>query len=74
VETLVARTPGDPAARRPVRIVPTNFDVARQVGAILNSAKVGSRYPADAHMVAAKPGVSQYLEGSRGVNAGVTGQ
>ncbi|MGI5217120.1 type II toxin-antitoxin system VapC family toxin [Nocardia sp. CA-290969] len=52
VETLVARTPRDAAAYRPVRIIPTDFDIARQVGAILNGAKVGSRYLADAHVVA----------------------
>ncbi|MFD4402096.1 type II toxin-antitoxin system VapC family toxin [Nocardia sp. NPDC058499] len=52
VETLVARTLRDSAAHRPVRMVPTDFDLARQVGAILNSAKVGSRYLADAHVVA----------------------
>ncbi|MGW0183238.1 type II toxin-antitoxin system VapC family toxin [Nocardia sp. NPDC003345] len=52
VERLVARMPRDGAAHRPVRIVDTDFELARQVGAILNSAKVGSRYLADAHVVA----------------------
>ncbi|MGW5922662.1 PIN domain-containing protein [Nocardia fluminea] len=52
VETLVSRKPHDHPWQRPVAIVPADFDMARLVGAILHGAQVGSRYLADAHVVA----------------------
>lgn len=52
VETLVSRKPHDHPWQRPVAIVPTDFDMARLVDAILHGAQVGSRYLSDAHVVA----------------------
>lgn len=50
VETVVARSGRGP--HLPVGVVPTDFDLARQVGAVLHGSGADSRDLVDAHVVA----------------------
>jgi predicted nucleic acid-binding protein len=50
VETMVSRH--GPGTRLPVGVVVTDFDLARQVGAVLHGASAGSADIVDAHVVA----------------------
>jgi predicted nucleic acid-binding protein len=52
VEASLARHTRSGAARPAVRIVATDFDIARRVGAVLHEARAASAALADAHSVA----------------------
>jgi predicted nucleic acid-binding protein len=52
VEAAVARHGLTRARRPPVKIIPTDFGLARQVGAVLHGAGAGSADMVDAHVVA----------------------
>ncbi|MFD3595421.1 type II toxin-antitoxin system VapC family toxin [Nocardia sp. NPDC058640] len=52
VETLVTRKLPDNSGNRAIALAETDFTLARQVGAVLAGAGVGSEYIADAHVVA----------------------
>lgn len=52
VETVVARHDAARGQRPPVRVVATDFSLARQVGAVLHGAGADSRDMVDAHVVA----------------------
>lgn len=52
VETVVTRQGRGSDPQRPVDVVATDFDLARQVGAVLHGAGADSRNLADAHVVA----------------------
>ena len=52
LEAAVGRHHRNSAERPAVRLVDTTFDLARQVGAILEAAKAGSERIVDAHVVA----------------------
>jgi predicted nucleic acid-binding protein len=52
VETLVSREGSKARQRQPVRVVATDFALARQVGAVLHGAGAGSADMVDAHVVA----------------------
>ncbi len=52
VEALIARAETPRSSRRPLTVIPTDFELARQIGAVLHGAGVGSRFLADAHIVA----------------------
>lgn len=52
VEAAISRA-GRPHGRAPVVSIDTDFDLARQVGAILHAAGAGSEDLVDAHVVAA---------------------
>lgn len=52
VESALARHGGGEGGRSVVRLVPTDFWLARQVGAVLHGANAGSADLVDAHVVA----------------------
>lgn len=52
VESALARHAPAAGERPPVTVVPTDFDLARQVGAVLHSAGAGTADLVDAHVVA----------------------
>lgn len=52
VEASLARHRDTRAARPAVRVVPTDFDLARRVGSVLHGAGADTRYVVDAHSVA----------------------
>jgi predicted nucleic acid-binding protein len=52
IEASLARHRDTRAARPAVRVVPTDFDLARRVGSVLNGAGAGTRDIVDAHSVA----------------------
>jgi predicted nucleic acid-binding protein len=52
IQPSLARHRDTRAARPPVRVVPTDFDLARRVGSVLNGAGAGTRDIVDAHSVA----------------------
>lgn len=52
LEAAVARHSRDRAERPAVRLIDTDFSLARQVGAILHSTESGSERVVDAHVVA----------------------
>lgn len=52
VESALARSVSGPATVEKVRVIPTDFALARQVGAILHAAASGSADLVDAHVVA----------------------
>lgn len=52
VETVVARHGHGRRPHQPVSVVATDFDLARQVGAVLHGSKADSRDMVDAHVVA----------------------
>jgi predicted nucleic acid-binding protein len=52
VEASLARHRDIRAARPAVRVVPTDFDLARRVGSVLHGASAGTKDMVDAHSVA----------------------
>jgi predicted nucleic acid-binding protein len=52
VESVLARHRDSAGQRSPVRVIDTDLDLARQVGAVLHGAGSGSRDIVDAHVVA----------------------
>lgn len=52
VEASLARHRDTRAARPAVRVVPTDFDLARRVGSVLHGASAGTKDMVDAHSVA----------------------
>ena len=52
LESVVARHDRARGERPAIRLIPTDFDVARQVGAILEATGSGSEHIVDAHVVA----------------------
>ena len=52
VESALARHTPTAGQRPPVDVVPTDFSLARQVGAVLHGAGAGSEDIVDAHVVA----------------------
>lgn len=52
IEALLRRHDVSRGQRSPVRVVPTDFDLARRVGTVLHAARAGSEDLVDAHLVA----------------------